>query len=152
MGIVFPWAEAKPEGDCLVWSGATDADGYAYFKRLGHRSRRAHRAAYESVHGRPPTGFVVMHTCDRPACVNPAHLVPGTQKQNVADMIAKGRRGTPYPGSKNPYKAFTGRKLGQKDKAPRKKKAPTPVKESRPCTHSSCTYEIGGRWDCEYDF
>jgi uncharacterized heparinase superfamily protein len=32
-----------------------------------------------------------------------------------------------------------------------KEKAPTPVKESRPeCSHATCGYEVGGRWDCEY--
>lgn len=129
MGVaLFPWSEAVASGTCLLWPGAVDADGYAYFKRKGHRSRRAHRAAYEAVNGRPPPGFVVMHTCDNPSCVAPTHLVPGTQLDNIRDMIAKGRRGKPYPGSKNPEKAFTGRKVGSKNN----KKAETPIKESRP--------------------
>lgn len=36
--------------------------------------------------------------------------------------------------------------------AAEKKKAETPVKESRPfeCFHLRCTYEVGGRWSCEY--
>jgi DNA-binding NarL/FixJ family response regulator len=37
---------------------------------------------------------VIMHTCDTPNCVNPAHLVHGTQAENIADMVAKGRRVT----------------------------------------------------------
>lgn len=157
----FPWSEAEASGTCLLWPGATDVDGYAYFKRKGHRSRRAHRAAYEAVNGRPPPGFVVMHTCDNPRCVAPAHLIPGTQADNIRDMIAKGRRGKPYPGSKNPEKAFTGRKLGAKNKkkAETPKALDAPVKESRPrvvhdpegrCKGRGCTYEIGGRYPCEY--
>lgn len=37
-------------------------------------------------------GKVVMHTCDNPACINPAHLRLGTQADNIADRNAKGRQ------------------------------------------------------------
>lgn len=35
--------------------------------------------------------WVARHTCDTPACVAPAHLIAGTVRENVADMVERGR-------------------------------------------------------------
>ncbi len=35
---------------------------------------------------------VVRHLCNNPGCFNPAHLAPGSQKQNVADAFKQGTR------------------------------------------------------------
>jgi predicted DNA-binding transcriptional regulator AlpA len=52
---------------------------------------RVHRAIWEGAFGPIPDGFVVMHWCDNPPCINPGHLTTGTTADNIADMYAKGR-------------------------------------------------------------
>lgn len=53
---------------------------------------RAHRIAWELANQQPlGPDDAVLHSCDNPPCVNPAHLMRGTQSDNVADMTAKSR-------------------------------------------------------------
>jgi len=75
--------KAGPD-DCWLWGG--HGERYGQYRRRG-----AHVWAYELTHGPVPPGLYVCHTCDTPLCCNPAHLWPGTNGQNIADMYAKGR-------------------------------------------------------------
>ena len=77
---------------CWPWMG-TLKDGYGQLKRQdGQTNVYAHRAMVEIKRNIVvPDHLVVMHTCDNPRCVNPAHLRVGTQQMNVQDMHAKGR-------------------------------------------------------------
>lgn len=78
---------------CWEWQGHITSKGYGV---LRHRATsplqiRAHRVSYEFHHGPIPEGMNVLHKCDNRRCCNPHHLFLGTQPDNVADMVAKGR-------------------------------------------------------------
>jgi hypothetical protein len=77
---------------CWTWNASKNNKGYGQIQATGnHRLIYAHRAAWELANGPIPAGMNVCHTCDHPACVNPAHLFLGTQQANMADMARKGR-------------------------------------------------------------
>ena len=82
---------AKGEG-CWEWQGARDPHGYGRFQVVTGTTQKANRFAYELTNGPVPTGLYVLHHCDNPPCVNPAHLYAGTQRDNVRDMVARGRQ------------------------------------------------------------
>lgn len=86
------WAkkiEPGPNG-CVLWTARTNAKGYGSF-RLGTRVLLAHRVAYVQAYGQIPDGLQVCHTCDTPACVEPAHLKLGTAADNAHDKVERER-------------------------------------------------------------
>lgn len=87
-------AEPDLNSGCWLWSGNMQPAGYGViWDRKDGRKRNifAHRASWRINVGEIPDGMVVCHRCDTPACVNPAHLFLGTQRDNLRDMFAKGR-------------------------------------------------------------
>lgn len=91
---LFGWDEVirVPElGACWEWKGNTDWYGYGVLKFEG-KTIRAHRAMWEKTHQKAmPRNRNALHKCDNPPCVNPDHIWPGTQAENVFDMHRKGR-------------------------------------------------------------
>lgn len=89
---------SKSNGDCWKWMGARNDRGYGVIGQGARKQgiSKAHRTAYELFYFTKLTkGQCICHSCDNPACVNPQHLFLGTQADNIADMIAKGRNVLP---------------------------------------------------------
>lgn len=93
------WNKVRKAGpdECWQWTGAVNPDGYGFIyagKAYAPNVRfiRAHRLSWEMHNGPVPDGLAVLHHCDNPLCVNPAHLYAGTQSQNCHDRAVR-RRG-----------------------------------------------------------
>lgn len=84
------WRHVDTSGECWMWTGGRSRKGYGELS-IGRRNLQTHRFAWELMHGAIPPGKQVLHDCDTPACVNPAHLRLGTNADNMADRNAKGR-------------------------------------------------------------
>lgn len=95
------WSTPEPNSGCLLWVGSLDAYGYGQSTRFEGISK-AHRLSWRIHRGPIPTGLAVLHKCDVRQCINPDHLFLGTERDNMRDMDAKGRRvNAPRPGERN---------------------------------------------------
>ena len=75
---------------CWEWKAAKDIAGYGRLNRFG-RPELSHRVSYQLHHGPIPEGLHVLHSCDNPGCVNPAHLHLGTNTDNIREKMERGR-------------------------------------------------------------
>ena len=97
--VKFPKNTTK---GCWIWTGTRNSGyGQLFYKSQRHM---AHRFSWELHHQQSiPDGLVIRHQCHNSLCVNPHHLTPGTQTENMRDMIDAGRD-------------RLGRKLSEQDK------------------------------------
>lgn len=91
---------------CKLHHYAPDKDGYARVS-VNYKKVYLHRMVYCAHNGvklEDIVGKVVRHTCDNPRCVNPEHLVLGTNNDNIQDRVTRGRshqpKGELHPGAK----------------------------------------------------
>lgn len=83
------------ETPCWIWQGGLDQFGYGQTYTGGRNKARVkistHRLAWITAYGPIPDGQWVLHRCDVPTCINPAHLFLGSNLENIADMVSKRR-------------------------------------------------------------
>lgn len=85
------WPKVQKSDTCWIWLGSRAGGGYGRINIDG-TNKPAHQIAWEMENGPLPEGQEICHICDNPPCVRPSHLFAGTRKENVQDMIRKGRR------------------------------------------------------------
>ncbi|QNJ55926.1 HNH endonuclease [Microbacterium phage Rasputia] len=86
---VAMYTDQRGPDECWPWTGRVSDKGYAVLKLTGGKIQRISRFLLGLKLG---DRRVARHTCDNPVCVNPAHIVEGTSKQNTQDMEERGRQ------------------------------------------------------------
>lgn len=73
---------------CWEFRGSKNNGGYGNFRHQG-KTMKAARVAFFLRKGYWPRN--ACHSCDNPACCNPDHIFDGSHKDNMQDMVKKGR-------------------------------------------------------------
>ncbi len=108
----WPKVEKGPPDECWEWKGARHPSGYGFLWAgplypSNERFAKAHRLSWEIHAGASvPPGLCVLHHCDNPPCVNPAHLYVGTRAENARDRGLRGR-GKEQRGEASPVARLT---------------------------------------------
>lgn len=89
------WEKVDKRGpaECWPWVATRTPGGYGQIKAGGRDQSRfmAHRVSLMLATGALDPALEVLHECDHPWCVNPAHLRQGTHQENLRDAKQKGR-------------------------------------------------------------
>ena len=91
------WQKVNKSGDCWLWTGAQYSTGYGVLNIGQNKLTGAHRVGWELQSKEEiPDNLYVLHHCDIRLCVKYEHLFLGTQKDNIQDMLNKGRHANKY--------------------------------------------------------
>lgn len=88
--LLYQMVQVCAETGCHLWTGKPNHNGYGRIG-IGRKDYLVHRVSYELQVGPIPDGLYVCHKCDVRLCLNPEHLFVGTPKDNLHDMMRKGR-------------------------------------------------------------
>ena len=78
------------ENGCWDWVGAKRSTGYGcVFDRVLRKMRQAHHVLFEAHRGPLPVGLQLDHLCRNTICVNPWHLEPVTNRENVLRGVGR---------------------------------------------------------------
>lgn len=82
----------KEVNGCLEWDRCLNTDGYARATINGNENTKVHRHVYQLCNpDEDIKGKLIRHTCDNTKCINPAHLLSGSPKDNVMDKFFRER-------------------------------------------------------------
>lgn len=96
----WKYVNKKDEENCWEWTGHRNGLGYGTFTVKNTTRVLAHRFSYKINKGEIPKGYLVLHSCDNPPCVNIKHLWLGSDLDNAHDRDKKGRQ-APSSGESN---------------------------------------------------
>lgn len=145
------WTKVSRAGpdECWLWMAATlkQRGGYGIMN-VGGVARYAHRLSYEIANGAIPNASLICHTCNTPACVNPAHLYAGSHITNGRDARANGRIGRwDRRGERNPAAKLTEAQVMQIDAALRAGDGPNAIARRFGVTGAAITLiKTGHNW------
>lgn len=99
----------KTKGGHWMWTGSRFGLNREYGQVNLHKQRMgAHRAMWILLRGPIPDGLDLLHQCGQTLCINPAHLRPGTHKENLQEAVdARGGKHWAPRGEQHPYAKLT---------------------------------------------
>lgn len=94
--VVDPAVVGSDKLECWIWTGKSTSTGYPKISFDGKRERVSRRIGYQyhdlaRLEAEAGTRLVMRHMCDRPRCVRPEHLLPGTYRENTRDAMKRDR-------------------------------------------------------------
>jgi len=104
--------DIKADDECWLWKGSLDRDGYGWFSFTSTTATQSSKTVFAHRYSlmlklnnfELASSVFARHTCDKPTCVNPKHLIEGSAADNSADMTARNRQAV---GDKNGNSTLT---------------------------------------------